>query len=218
MNVAIKGPSSGGKSEIRRQVLEFFLPEAIVSFTTLSERALLYYEEDFAHKILSMGEAAGAEEQSLQDYLLRELISEGRLRYPVAQMKKGGLITTTIEKNGPVAFMVTTTKSALHPENETRMLSLEVDDSDIQTMSVLHKVAEIVGLNAERAAIDFNDFVSSAVAGHRELQCRHSICRKAGAAISTAIGAAEARLHTNPPQSKPMPSSTVNAPSMTAAT
>jgi hypothetical protein len=158
MNVAIKGPSSGGKSEIRRQVLEFFPPEAIVSFTTLSERALLYYEEDFAHKILSMGEAAGAEEQSLQDYLLRELISEGRLRYPVVQMKKGGLITTTIEKNGPVAFMVTTTKSALHPENETRMLSLEVDDSDIQTMSVLHKVAEIVGLNAEKAAIDFEPF------------------------------------------------------------
>jgi hypothetical protein len=158
MNVAIKGPSGGGKSEVRRQVLEFFPPEAVVSFTTLSEKALLYYEDDFSHKILSMGEAAGAEEQSLQDYLLRELMSEGRLRYPVVQMKKGGLVTTTIEKNGPVAFMVTTTKSALHPENETRLLSLEVDDSDMQTMSVLSKVAEIVGMNAEKAAIDFEPF------------------------------------------------------------
>jgi hypothetical protein len=34
MNAAIKGPSSGGKSEIRRQVLEFFPPEDVVSFTT----------------------------------------------------------------------------------------------------------------------------------------------------------------------------------------
>jgi len=59
MNAAIKGTSSGGKSEIRKQVLEFFPPEEVVSFTTLSERALLYYEDDFAHKILSMGEAAG---------------------------------------------------------------------------------------------------------------------------------------------------------------
>jgi hypothetical protein len=38
MHVAIKGPSSGGKSEIRRQVLEFFPPEDIVTFTTMSDR------------------------------------------------------------------------------------------------------------------------------------------------------------------------------------
>ena len=151
MNAAIKGPSSGGKSEIRRQVLEFIPPEEVVSFTTLSEKALLYYDGDFAHKILSMGEASGAEEQSLQDYLLRELISEGRLRYPVVQ----GMVTVTVEKNGPVAFMVTTTKAALHPENETRILSLEIDDSDTQTRIVLDKVAEIVGLNFEQAVVDF---------------------------------------------------------------
>jgi predicted transcriptional regulator len=123
----------------------------VVSFTILSEKALLYYDGDFAHKILSMGEASGAEEQSLQDYLLRELISEGRLRYPVVQ----GMVTVTVEKNGPVAFMVTTTKAALHPENETRMLSLEIDDSDAQTRIVLDKVAEIHGLNLEQAAVDF---------------------------------------------------------------
>ena len=57
MSAAIKGPSSAGKSEIRRQVLEFFPPESVVSFTTLSEKALLYYQRDFAHKVLSMGEA-----------------------------------------------------------------------------------------------------------------------------------------------------------------
>src|SRR5262245_26605976 len=41
INVAIKGPPSAGKSEIRRQVLAFIPSEAVVSFTTLSERALL---------------------------------------------------------------------------------------------------------------------------------------------------------------------------------
>jgi hypothetical protein len=156
MNAAIKGPSSAGKSEIRKQVLEYFPPEDVVSFTTLSEKALLYYDGDFSHKILSMGEAAGADEQSLQDYLLRELISEGRLRYPVVQKLDGaGMVTVTVEKSGPVAFMVTTTKAALHPENETRMLSLEIDDSEKQTMIVLDKVAEIVGMNAAKAAVDF---------------------------------------------------------------
>lgn len=156
MNAAIKGTSSGGKSEIRKQVLEFFPPEDVVSFTTLSERALLYYEGDFAHKILSMGEAAGTDEQSLQDYLLRELMSEGRLRYPVVQKEKGGgLSTVVIQKNGPVAFMVTTTKNALHPENETRLISLEIDDTEQQTRAVLRKVAQVEGLNRAAATVDY---------------------------------------------------------------
>jgi hypothetical protein len=88
MHAAIKGPSSGGKSEIRRQTVEFLPPEDVVAFTTLSERALLFYQDDFAHKVLSMGEAAGVEEASLQDYLLRELISEGKLRYPLSKKRR----------------------------------------------------------------------------------------------------------------------------------
>ena len=77
MHAAIKGPSSAGKSEIRARVLAFFPDESVIGFTSLSEKALLYFDDDFDHKILSMGEAAGAEEQSFQDYLLRELLSEG---------------------------------------------------------------------------------------------------------------------------------------------
>jgi hypothetical protein len=173
MNVAIKGPSSAGKSEIRKQVLEFFPPEDIVSFTTLSEKSLLYYEFDFPHKILSMGEAAGIEEKNMQDYLLRELISEGKLRYPVVMKVDGkGMVTQTVVKNGPVAFMVTTTKAALHPENETRMLSVEVDDSEEQTRRVLDKVAEVVGMEMERAAVDYppwRDFQRWLVVGNHKV-------------------------------------------------
>jgi hypothetical protein len=155
MSGAIKGPSSAGKSEIRHRVLEFMPPEDVVAFSTLSDKALLYFEGDFPHKILSMGEAAGAEEQSLQDYLLRELLSAGKLGYPVVQKIGNDLMTVTIEKNGPVCFLVTTTKAALHPENETRLMSIEVDDSDVQTALVIGKVAEAIGLNAEKAVIDY---------------------------------------------------------------
>ena len=94
--------------------------------------------------ILSMGEAAGAEEQQLQDYLLRELMSDGTLRYPVAvKIQMGSWSPQIIEKNGPVCFLVTTTKHALHTENETRMLSVEVDDSADQTSAVLLKIARL---------------------------------------------------------------------------
>jgi hypothetical protein len=119
-----------------------------------------------------MGEAAGTEEQELQDYLLRELISEGKLSYPVVQKIGGELITVTIKKNGPVVFLVTTTKNALHPENETRLLSLEVDDSQEQTKKVLSKVAQIIGMNAAKADIDFtpwHDFQRYLARGNRKV-------------------------------------------------
>jgi hypothetical protein len=155
INVAIKGSSAGGKSEVRKQALKFFPPESIISFTSLSERALIYTEDDYQHKILSMGEAAGTDEQGLQDYLLRELMSEGALQYQTAQKVGNDIQTIKIEKHGPVAFMVTTTKRKLHPENETRMLSLDIDDSEIQTRAVLKKIAENEGSNAGHAPVDF---------------------------------------------------------------
>ena len=148
MSAAIKGPSSGGKSEIRRTVLEFFPPEDVIAFTSLSEKALLFHEGHFTHKILSMAEAAGGQEWQLQDYLLRELLSEGRLVYQCAQKDSDGQIrTTAIEKNGPVAFLITTTKAALNPENETRMVSLTIDDTEGQTRRVLKKQAQTLGKN-----------------------------------------------------------------------
>ena len=113
----------------------------------LSERALIYHYGDFSHKILSMGEATATDEQSFQDYLLRELMSEGRIRHNAAQKVGNEIQTVTIEKEGPVAFLVTTTKNKMHPENETRMLSLEIDDSEGQTQKVLNKVAHVVGLH-----------------------------------------------------------------------
>jgi hypothetical protein len=111
MHGAIKGTSAGGKSEMRKRTLEFFPPESVVSFTSLSEKFLIYYEDDFQHKILSMGEAVATDEQDFQDYLLRELMSEGRIRHSTVQKVGNEMMTVTIEKEGPVSFMVTTTKN-----------------------------------------------------------------------------------------------------------
>ena len=53
MHAAIKGPSAGGKSESRKRVVRYFPPEDVIEFTALSEKALLYFKDDFQHKILS---------------------------------------------------------------------------------------------------------------------------------------------------------------------
>ena len=155
MHAALKGTSAGGKSEIRNRVLAFFPPESVISFTSLTEKALIYDERDYRHKVLSMAEASATEEQSFQDYLLRELISEGRIRHNSPVKIGNNIVTRTVEKEGPVAFVVTTTKGKLHPENETRLLSLEIDDTERQTKAVLKKVAEVEGLDHAAGAISY---------------------------------------------------------------
>jgi hypothetical protein len=147
MHAALKGPSAAGKSQTRKAVLEYFPPESVIQFTAISEKALLYYDGDFANKILSMAEASAVEDAKFQNYLLRELMSENKLIYRVPQKVGGEIRTITIEKNGPVAFIVTTTANTLDPENETRLLSLEIDDSEEQTQRVVEKVARLEGLN-----------------------------------------------------------------------
>jgi hypothetical protein len=169
MSAAIKGTSAVGKSEIRKRVLDFFPPEDVVSFTSLSEKSLLYHEGDFSHKILSMGEAVETDQQNFQNYLLRELISEGCLRHNTVQKVGNEIVATMIEKHGPVTFLVTTTRNKLHPENETRMLSIEMDDSENQTRRVLDKVAQVVGVGdiASVAHKPWQDFQRWLAAGER---------------------------------------------------
>src|SRR5262249_27274796 len=57
-------------------------------------------------------------------------------------------------------------------ENETRMLSLEINDSENQTRAVLDKVAEVEGLNHVDAQIDYEpwrDFQRWLEAGERRV-------------------------------------------------
>jgi hypothetical protein len=82
MHAIIKGPSSAGKSEIRKHVCKFFPPEDVIAFTSLSDKALLYEDRDYRHKILSMAEATTGKESQYQNYLLRELMSEDQDAQP----------------------------------------------------------------------------------------------------------------------------------------
>ena len=132
---------------------------------------------------------------SSQDYLLRELMSEGKLRYPVA-MKVGSKIETVIiEKNGPVVFIVTTTRTHLNLENETRMLAPEIDDSAEQTARVIQKIAEVEGYGREPAPADFErwrDFQRWLAAGEHRVHI--PFARTLGKLItSTRSSAPEAR-------------------------
>jgi hypothetical protein len=141
VNVVVKGPSSAGKSLVVEKVLGFFPEEAYHFLTSMSERALAYSEESLAHRFLVLAEAAGMSGE-FATYLIRSLLSEGRLRYETVEKTAEGIRPRLIEREGPTGLVVTTTRIKLHGENETRMLTVRVDDSPDQTRKILDALAD----------------------------------------------------------------------------
>jgi hypothetical protein len=141
VSVAVKGPSSGGKSFLVESTLKFFPAQAFYARTAMSEHALAYSNEPLRHRHLVIYEAAGMHSE-FATYLIRSLLSEGCLRYETVEKTDHGLEARLIEREGPTGLIVTTTSLRLHPENETRMLSIMITDSREQTREVFRAVAE----------------------------------------------------------------------------
>jgi hypothetical protein len=148
VSAVLKGPSSVGKSYLAEQVLAFFPASAYYALSAMSERALAYGEEPLSHRHLVIYEAAGLEGQ-FASYLTRSLLSEGRVRYETVEKTREGLRPRLIEREGPTGLLLTTTRAGLHPENETRLLSVPTTDTREQTQAVLRALA-----NEQVTAVD----------------------------------------------------------------
>lgn len=142
--VVVKGPSSGGKSHLVNKVLGFAPLEAFQTLTAMSERALIYSTEDLSHKMLVIQEAAGLTGK-VGAYIVRSLISEGRVEYMVTERNPdtGRFEARPITREGPTGLILTTTRIKIDPETETRLLSISIDDTAEQTRAVLDKIGAI---------------------------------------------------------------------------
>lgn len=141
VSLAIKGPSSGGKSYLAEKVMAFFPETAFHVLTAMSEKSLVYSEEPLSHRFLVLFEAAGLS-SDMASYLIRSLLSEGKLRYETVEKNGDGLKSRLINKEGPTGLLTTTTAISLHPENETRLLSVNVLDTPEQTKEIMVSLAE----------------------------------------------------------------------------
>jgi hypothetical protein len=141
VSVAVKGPSSGGKSHLVERVVAGFPASAVYELTSMSEKALIYLDEDMRHRFLVIYEASGME-GDMQTYLIRSLLSENRIRYQTAESTPQGVKPRLLEMEGPTGLMVTTTRNRMHPENETRLLSIYVTDTRDQTKEIFRALAE----------------------------------------------------------------------------
>ncbi len=141
VSIAVKGPSSGGKSYLVQKVLDHFPPDAYYALSAMSERALAYSEEPLKHRMLVLYEAAGMA-GDFASYLIRSLLSEGCVRYETVEKTTDGLRPRLIEREGPTGLITTTTAVSLHPENETRLLSIPVTDTPDQTRKIMAALSE----------------------------------------------------------------------------
>lgn len=147
ISVVVKGPSSGGKSYSVETVLKTIPDTAYLDFTSMSEHALIYDDRPIDHRFIVLYEAAGMGtdkqgEPNTLAYCIRSLLSEGHISYVTVDKTDEGMQARIIERTGPTGLITTTTWSSLHPENETRMLSVTVRDDAIQTRGVLESLAD----------------------------------------------------------------------------
>jgi hypothetical protein len=140
VSVIVKGPSSGGKSFLVERVLDFFPASAHHTLTAMSDKALAYSEEPLSHRFLVLYEAAGLK-GDMAEYLVRSLLSEGRIRYETVESGANGLRPRLISREGPTGLLLTTTRLSVHPENETRLLTVTVREDPDQTRQVLQRMA-----------------------------------------------------------------------------
>ncbi len=137
ISVAVKGPSAGGKSKaVESAVLNVQPDDAYIFFSGMSEKALIHSEADYRHKLLIVAEQAGVDSE-YQDYLFRTLLSEGVIKYPVTEKVDGRFVVNEKVKEGPTGLITSTTRAKLHPENETRILSIYITDTRDHTKAIM---------------------------------------------------------------------------------
>jgi DNA-binding Lrp family transcriptional regulator len=140
VSLAAKGPSAAGKSAAIDRVLKFFPDEAFVRLSGLSEKFLVYDKTPIDHRMLVLHEAAGMSGE-WASYFIRTLLSEGCLRHGTVEVTTKGIESVMVEREGPTGLITSTTQVSLHAENETRLISVQIDDTRAQTKRVMKAIA-----------------------------------------------------------------------------
>jgi hypothetical protein len=141
----IIGPSSSGKSHTQERVCSLMPPEGVLVVTDITPNALYYSPDNFLkHVAITAGERGRGREEDVAESTraLRQLLSEGRIsKLMPVKMPDGSLVSERIEKEGPVAYIESTTKGGIFSEDYNRALCLYTDERTQQTEEVLAKQA-----------------------------------------------------------------------------
>jgi hypothetical protein len=125
VSVLIQGPPSTGKSHLLDTLRSLWPPESYVFRSSLSPRALAYTNESLAHRAVILAEAVSLVTGDESGYLVRTLLSEGRIVHESVEKTPSGLRAVKLEREGPTALFATTTRLKLEEQLASRVWILE---------------------------------------------------------------------------------------------
>jgi DNA primase catalytic core len=149
----VRSQSGAGKSYLMECMAELMPPEDVHFYSRLTPQALYYLEPDaLKHRLLIVDERNGSEDA---EYPIRTLQTRKKLRLavPIKDPNTGRIRTVTLEIEGPIAYMESTTAQSINPENENRCFELYLDESDEQTRAIFaaqRKARTLDGWKVER--------------------------------------------------------------------
>ena len=132
----IKGASSAGKNCLADTVLALFPQSEHQNLTSASLRSWNYMGDQLQHKIVYVAER---NEQSGQVHPVRLLISENELIHWVTVKRDGQFIQERQVTKGPIASISTTTRDEVEVDDETRHVSVWMDESPEQTTRIVRQ-------------------------------------------------------------------------------
>ncbi len=152
LNVTVQGASSAGKNYVIDATKKFMPTEMVKSLSGMTPKVLMHAAKDeYKHKVVIIAEHEGA---AAAEYAIRTFQSEKQIQWDFVESGQSGIKKKTNVVEGPAAFIEATTRTTLHPDNETRQLFLHIDESPDQTRRILME-------QALRAAGHINDCARS---------------------------------------------------------
>jgi len=153
LSAIIISDSSAGKSALSDVIERLTPPEEIVYLSSITPKALYYMDKDhLKHKFVIIEEREGS---LASDYPIRILQSKKRLiqAVPIKDPNTNKTRSVTIEVEGPISYLETTTRTRINYENSTRCFELYLDTSASQTSRIHHMQKELkTAIGLERRA------------------------------------------------------------------
>jgi DNA primase len=140
----VQGQSSSGKSYTVERVASLFPREAVVLATQMTPQALFHARPgSLSHRWVVAGERSRLENDDKAEATraLREMLSAGRLTKMMPCKVDGEIQTVTIEQEGPIAFVESTTSARVFEEDANRCIMLSTDERRVQTKTIMRRLA-----------------------------------------------------------------------------
>lgn len=141
----VQGPSSSGKSYLIEKTASLFPPETVIHATQMTPQALFHMRPgSLCHRFIVGGERSRLEEDERAEATraLREMISAGKLTKLMPMKVEGGKIeTVSIEQDGPIAYVESTTMAKVFDEDANRCIMMNTDERPEQTRRIVRQLA-----------------------------------------------------------------------------